>query len=375
MTSNLTFSISLRNYLDADGNLQADPQLGPAPAASTDSQLLLRAYRHMVFSRALDSKIIALQRTGQMGTYASCLGQEAVGTGIGLALQTDDLFVPYYRDVPTQLLRGVSPIEIMQYWSGDERGANYAHQRRDLPNCVPIATQLTHAAGAAAAFKIRHQHQAVVSTCGDGATSRGDFYESLNLAGAWQLPLVVVINNNQWAISVRRQYQSGAATLAQKAIAAGIPAEQVDGNDIIAVHAAVSSALARARAGKGATLIEAISYRLGDHTTADDATRYRPADEVKQAWQREPIKRLQSWLHHQALWSPTQEQQLQSEVQQQIAEAVEGWRQLSPQPPSAMFEHLFAEWPRAYDWQKQRLNERHARLHGMSESGGNHHGH
>jgi pyruvate dehydrogenase E1 component alpha subunit len=368
------FSIRKREYLQADGTLINAP-----PAACLDPQYLLAAYRHMVLSRTFDTKVIALQRTGQLGTYASVLGQEAIGTAIGLALQKDDLFVPYYRDVPTQLLRGVSMVEIMQYWGGDERGNNFANQPRDLPDCVPIATQITHAAGAATAMKIRRQAQAVVTTCGDGATSRGDFYEALNLAGAWQLPLVVVVNNNQWAISVRRQYQTGAATLAQKGIAAGIAAEQVDGNDIMALAAALDIALSRARAGKGATLIEAISYRLADHTTADDASRYRSAGEVSDAWSREPIKRLQTYLHQQGLWSPEQEKTLLAAVQQQVAAAVDAYRQIPPQAPDSLFEHLFAEWPAPYAWQRQILAAKVARQTSASTTatttGGSPHGH
>ncbi|MCK9503477.1 MAG: pyruvate dehydrogenase (acetyl-transferring) E1 component subunit alpha [Porticoccaceae bacterium] len=357
------FSIGYRGYLNSQGVLGDD-----APSASSAPELLVRAYGAMVLARIFDAKAIALQRTGQMGTYASCLGQEAIGAAIGLAMAEDDLFVPYYRDQATQLLRGVSMTEILQYWGGDERGSNFARQRRDLPNCVPIATQITHAAGAASAFKLRKLRQAVVVTCGDGATSRGDFYESINLAGAWQLPLVVVVNNNQWAISVRRQYQSGAATLAQKAIAAGIPGEQVDGNDFIAVHAAVSEALQRAYDGKGATLIEAICYRLSDHTTADDATRYRPAEELKQAWQQEPIKRLQTYLHQCGLWSAEREQGLQAEVQEAVAKAVAAYQQLPPAVPESLFEYVFAEWPAAYAWQRDMLRHRVARMAEPSDS-------
>ncbi|MGD9660335.1 MAG: pyruvate dehydrogenase (acetyl-transferring) E1 component subunit alpha [Porticoccaceae bacterium] len=358
------FTIGYRGYLNAQGVLVED-----APSASTATELLVSAYRCMVLTRAFDAKAIALQRTGQMGTYASCLGQEAVGAAIGLAMAAEDLFVPYYRDQATQLLRGVSMTEILQYWGGDERGSNFAEQRRDLPNCVPIATQITQAAGAASAFKIRKLGHAVVVTCGDGATSRGDFYEALNLAGVWQLPLIVVVNNNQWAISVRREYQSGAATLAQKAIAAGIPGEQADGNDFIAVHAAVSEALQRAYAGKGATLIEALSYRLSDHTTADDATRYRSAEELKQAWQQEPIKRLQTYLHGRGLWSAEREQALQAEVQEQVANAVAAYQQLPQAEPESLFDYVFAEWPAAYAWQRDLLRHRVARMAAPSEPG------
>lgn len=347
------FSISYRQYLGVDGELVSSP-----PPQSCDKQLLLDAYRAMVLTRTIDTKAIALQRTGQMGTYASSLGQEAIGAGIGFAMQKQDVFVPYYRDQATQLVRGVGLVNLLQYWGGDERGSNFSGPSEDLPNCVPIANQITQAAGVATAIKVRHQKRAVVVTCGDGATSRGDFYEAINLAGTWQLPLVVVINNNQWAISVRRKYQSGAQTLAQKAIAAGIPGEQVDGNDIMAVHASVSDALQRAYAGKGATLIEAISYRLCDHTTADDASRYRPADELSRAWTQEPVKRLQSYLHSQKLWNAEKEKKLQADVQKLVLKAVDDYLALPPQPAESMFDFLFEQWPASYEWQREALRER-----------------
>jgi 2-oxoisovalerate dehydrogenase E1 component alpha subunit len=357
MFDNLDVQERKLGFIDARGEqIQALP-------ASVDAGLLERAYRTMALVRALDKKAVALQRTGQMSTYPSCLGQEAVGTGIGLAMQENDIFVPYYRDQATQYLRGVKPYQILQLWGGDERGNLYeGAASKDLPICVPIATQMSHAAGVAVALKSRGVHQAVVATCGDGATSRGDFYESLNLAGVWQLPLVAVINNNQWAISVPRSLQSGARTLAQKAVAAGIEGLQVDGNDVVAVYDAVDRALQRARCGKGATLIEAVTYRLSDHTTADDATRYREASEVNRAWEYEPVKRLQTWLHAQGHWSPEREQALIREVQSEIEEAVSLYLNMAPQQPDDFMTSLFEEMDHSLQEQRAMLMERlHAR--------------
>lgn len=321
---------------------------------------LQTCYRHMVLIRLLDKKAVALQRTGQMSTYPSCLGQEAVGTGIGMAMQDDDIFVPYYRDQTTQYLRGVKLQQILQLWGGDERGNLFeGPASRDLPFSIPIATQMSHAAGVAVALKSRGNRQAVVTTCGDGATSRGDFYESLNLAGVWQLPMVTVINNNQWAISVPRSLQTGAASLAQKAVAAGIPGVQVDGNDVVAVYRAVQQALSRARSGKGATLIEAVTYRLSDHTTADDATRYRRASEVSQAWEYEPVKRLQSYLHVQGQWDPQQEKDLLSQAQEQVDEAVAAYLGAPAQQPDDFMLHIFEEMDPALQAQHSRLLDRH----------------
>ncbi|MAR91170.1 MAG: pyruvate dehydrogenase (acetyl-transferring) E1 component subunit alpha [Pseudomonadota bacterium] len=337
---------------------------GSLPEAMT-GDWLQQAYTTMVLVRTFDQRVVALQRTGQMGTYASCLGQEAIGTGIGLALQPDDVFLPYYRDQATQYLRGVSFTRQMQYWGGDEWGNHFPDQAaQDFPNCVPIATQVTHAAGVASAMKIRGEKRCALVTCGEGATSRGDFYEAMNLAGVWQLPMIMVVNNNQWAISVPRQIQTGAATIAQKAEAAGIEGFQVDGNDVCAVYDVVRYAVAKAHCGKGPTLIEAVSYRLGDHTTADDATRYRQHEEVNAAWQREPIKRLQTYLHQQGLWSEAKEQSLQQQCKQEVEAAVEAYLALPEQPLADLFDYLFEERPRQLDHQYERAQAKLTALGG-----------
>tara|TARA_R110002073_G_scaffold84612_8_gene201939 strand:- start:40989 stop:42086 length:1098 start_codon:yes stop_codon:yes gene_type:complete len=344
-------------YLDASGALRHDLP------ANIDTKKLIRFYQTLVLIRIFDQKAVALQRTGQIGTYASCVGQEAIGVGIGEALKPTDIFVPYYRDVATQYLRGVALKETLLYWGGDERGNVYRGAAAcDFPLCVPIATQVTHAAGIATAMKIRDQHDATLVTCGDGATSRGDFYESLNLAGVWQLPLVVVVNNNQWAISVPRTLQSAATTLADKAIAAGIEGIQVDGNDVCAVFDVVSYALRKARAGKGATLIEALSYRLGDHTTADDATRYRPVEEVNAAWQREPIRRLREYLHQQDHWNEAAEKKCLADCADIVQAAVDGYLATPPQAATDVLDYLFAELPMSLYGQRQQILDKAERL-------------
>jgi 2-oxoisovalerate dehydrogenase E1 component alpha subunit len=326
---------------------------------------LLRSYRHMVLIRALDKKAVALQRTGQMSTYPSCLGQEAVGTGAGMAMQEEDIFVPYYRDQAAQTLRGVKLHQILQTWGGDERGNVFEGvAKKDLPLCIPIANQMSHAAGVAVALKIRGTRQAVVTTIGDGGTSRGDFYESLNLAGVWQLPLVTLINNNQWAISVPRSLQTGTRTLSQKAVAAGIEGVQVDGNDVVAVYDTVAKALHKARCGKCATLIEAVTYRLSDHTTADDATRYREASQVSQAWEYEPIKRLQTWLHANRHWDPDKEQTLLREVQQEVDEAVATYLNQTPQQVDDFMSFIYEEMDHSLQEQRAELLDRQSRYRG-----------
>src|SRR6201996_6811841 len=270
--------------MDADGELVRTD----LPDFAKDVKQLVELYKMMSFVRVFDTKSIALQRTGKLGTYASCLGHEAAHVGIGSAMAEDDVFAPMYREYGAQFCRGVKPREVLLYWGGDERGNDFSGPQHDFAWCVPIATQCLHAAGAALAFKIRKEPRVAVSVVGDGGTSKGDFYGAINVAGAMTLPMVCVIVNNQWAISVPRKAQTGAKTLAQKGIAAGIESIQVDGNDIIAMRAAMDHAVKRARHGHGATLIEAVTYRLSDHTTADDARRYRPEAEVKEAMTREP---------------------------------------------------------------------------------------
>lgn len=321
---------------------------------------LIRAYQAMALIRCFDKKAVNLQRTGQLGTYASCLGAEAITVAAGLALHDDDYFVPYYRDHATQHLRGVPLHQILQYWGGDERGNAFPPDTpaaRDLPNCVPIANQLTQAAGIATKAKLCHERAAVLATCGDGATSRGDFYESLNVAGVWQLPLVLMVNNNQWAISVPGQLQTASQTIAHKAQAAGIEGIRVDGNDLPAMLEVLDYALDKARHGKGATLVDAVSYRLSDHTTADDASRYRKASELHAAWQREPVARLRQALADAGHWHAEEEKDWQELCQQEVEKAVQTYLSQPAQAPTDMLDYLYAELPESFHKQREALSK------------------
>ncbi|MFT5707064.1 MAG: 2-oxoisovalerate dehydrogenase E1 component alpha subunit, partial [Oceanospirillaceae bacterium] len=280
------FTINYSQTLNASGQLNIT--LNALKSQGISLKNLRDFYYHMLLARTFDTKAIALQRTGRIGTYASCLGQEAISTAIGQTMLDSDVFIPGYRDAATLLCRGAKMHELLLYWGGDERGMNFEHNNQDMPYNVPIASQCCHSIGIAYAFKLRNQPRVAVVVCGDGGTSEGDFYESLNAAGVWQLPIVFVVINNQWAISVPRSKQSACTTLAQKAIAGGFSGEQVDGNDIVGCHLQLSKAIASARAGNGPHLIEAISYRLTDHTTADDASRYRDDQELADAWLKDP---------------------------------------------------------------------------------------
>jgi 2-oxoisovalerate dehydrogenase E1 component alpha subunit len=319
--------------------------VAPLPDFAKDKNTLLYLYETMLKTRLFDKKAIALQRTGQMGTYAPINSQEAVSTAIGHALKPEDVFVPYYRDYAAQFQRGVKMSEILAYWGGDERGSAFETAPEDFPICVPIASQCLHATGVAFAFKHRKEPRVALACIGDGGTSEGDFYEALNVAGAWQLPVVFVVNNNQWAISVPIEQQTATETLAQKAIAAGFEGVQVDGNDIIASREVIGQAIEKARRGEGPTLIEAITYRLSDHTTADDATRYQPQDTVKKAETREPIARFKHFLEAECGWDNAQEEALTETLKAEIDDAVQDYLNRTPQPVESIFDYHYAETP------------------------------
>ncbi len=354
------FRIPYLQVLDPEGRVVAE-----LPEFARNPEELLRLYRLMVLTRTFDTKAVNLQRTGKLGTYASCLGHEAAHVGIGAAMRPEDCFAPMYREYGAQFWRGVRMEDVLLYWGGDERGNDFAGPRHDFPWCVPIATQCLHAAGAAMAFKLRKEPRCAVSVIGDGGTSQGDFYEALNLAAVRDLPAVFVVVNNKWAISVPLAMQTASKTLAQKAIAAGMPGIQVDGNDVIAVRQTMEEALARARAGDGPTLVEAVTYRLSDHTTADDASRYREKGEVEDAWTLEPLIRIRRHLMETGIWSDADERALKTDCTRQVDEAVANYLDTPVQPVESIFDSMFAELPEA-------MEEQRATAKRFEHSGGHH---
>ncbi len=348
MKSIAEFQIGYSQYLDPEGKAVQD-----LPDFARDQEEMLSMYRLMTLTRSFDAKAVNLQRTGKLGTYASCLGHEAAHVGIGAAMREEDSFAPMYREYGTQFWRGVKMSDVLLYWGGDERGNDFAGPPHDFPWCVPIATQCLHAAGAALAFKLRGEKRCAVTVVGDGGTSEGHFYEAMNVAGVRKLPVVFVVVNNKWAISVPLSIQTATETLAQKAIAAGIPGIQVDGNDIVAVRQAMEAALTRARDGDGPTLVEAVTYRLSDHTTADDASRYRKKEEVEQARLLEPLIRLRRYLTETGAWDEAREEELLADCQRQVDEAVEAYLNTPVQEAGAMFDFMFATLPEAMVEQRE----------------------
>lgn len=347
-----SFEVEYFQYLNADSQVVAE-----LPSFAQNAADLIPFYREMVLTRLFDQKAVVLQRTGRMGTYASSEGQEASMIGLGRAMRREDVLFPTYREHGVYFARGVSMTEIFTYWGGNESGMNFSRVSDDFPVCIPIATQIPHAAGAAYAFKYRKQARVAVAVCGDGATSKGDFYEGLNAAGVWNLPCVFVVVNNQWAISLPRSKQSVCQTMAQKAIAAGIPGEQCDGNDVIAVYDRVDQALRKARSGGGPTVLEAVTYRMRDHTTADDASRYRQQEEVDQQRKRDPIMRLKKYLVEQHAWSEEQDEQLLSEVGADVEAATKEYLDTPPRPPHTIFDCLYETLPKAYLEQMSQLSK------------------
>src|SRR5512143_1199104 len=347
MTLVESFEVVLTRCICAD-----DVLVEELPALEVDSVEMVALYRAMVLARTFDAKAIALQRTGRLGTFPSGLGQEAVGVGLAAAMAPRDVFLPSFREHGAQLVRGVTLEELFLFWGGDERGNVFAGPVEDFPVSVPVGSHVPHAVGVALAFKLRGQPRVAVAALGDGATSKGDFYEALNVAGVWGLPVVFVVANNQWAISVPRAAQTRAETLAQKAIAAGFDGLQVDGNDVVAVRQVVAEAIAKARAGGGPTLIEALTYRLGDHTTVDDVSRYRDDEEVGRHWKQEPVARLRAYLTAAHGWRKEDEEALLETCAAEVERAAQAYLATPPQPAASIFEHLFAELPPALEAQR-----------------------
>ncbi len=346
-----TFEVHETRFVDADGNL-----LQPLPSFAT-REVMVGLYRLMVLTRTFDAKAVALQRTGRLGTFASSLGQEAVAVGVGHALHPDDVLIPSFREHGTQIVRGVTLVELLQYWGGDERGSDFQGAREDFPVSVTVGGHAPHAAGVALAFKLRGEARAAVCVFGDGATSKGDVYEAMNLAGVWRLPVVFVVNNNQWALSTPRREQTAAETLAQKAIAAGFEGEQVDGNDIVAVREVIRTAIDEARSGGGPHLVECLTYRLGDHTTADDASRYRDESEVSAWWKKDPVARLRSYLTANAGWTREDEESLLRDCGGEVDAAANAYLEAAPQPLEAIFDFLYAAAPPEIAEQRRRVVE------------------
>jgi pyruvate dehydrogenase E1 component alpha subunit len=342
------FQVEHLSILDADGKL--DAALEP-PLTAAELRAL---YRAMLLGRRFDERMVRLQRQGRIGTFAPIKGQEASQMGSAFALRPTDWTVPSFRETAAMIWRGWPIEKLLLFFAGHLEGGQPAPDQRDLPVTIPVATQLPHAVGLAYAAQYKGDDAVVMAYFGDGATSEGDFHEAMNFAGVWHVPVVFVCQNNQWAISVPLKKQTHSRTLAQKALAYGLPGLQVDGNDVLAVYAAAREAVDRARAGDGPTLIECVTYRLGMHTTADDPTKYRSEEEVK-AWERkDPFTRLVPYLRRKKV--PIDG--LEAEVDAEIEAAVQRFEAWPPADPLTMFDHVYAELPPDLKAQRDEVDRR-----------------
>ena len=345
----LEIQVEHLSILDEKGNLDKDlePDIPEA--------LLLKLHRAMLLGRRFDERLLSLQRQGRVGTFAPITGQEASQLGAVAALRPSDWMAPSFREMAAELWRGKTMESVLLGMGGYNEGWPEEEPHNDLPVAVPVGSQILHAVGIAWAMKYRGKDDVAMTFMGDGGTSEGDFHEGMNFAGVYQVPVIFVCQNNHWAISIPRSRQTRSKTIAQKAIAYGMPGIQVDGNDILAVYSAAKEAVDRARSGQGPTFMECVTYRMMMHTTADDPKRYRTEEEVN-AWKaRDPIIRFQKYLTDKGLLSEEKVQTLEEEIQGEIQQAVDRAEDVMKKAvdPMPMFDHVYAESPAYLEEQKQ----------------------
>jgi len=352
------YHVEYLSILDEEGRL--DEALEP----KIPDDLLLKLYRAMVLGRRFDERVLSLQRQGRIGTFAPTSGQEASQLGAAAVLDPSDFMVPSFRETVAQIYRGVPMEAVILGFGGYNEAALLAKEGNDLPNSVPVGSQVLHAVGIAWGIKYRKKKNVAMTFFGDGGTSEGDFHEGMNFAGVFQVPAIFVCQNNQWAISVPRSKQSRSKTLAQKALAYGMPGIQVDGNDILAVYAAAKEAADRARAGQGPSMVECETYRMMMHTTADDPKRYRKDEEVEGWKKKDPIQRFQKYLKNKGLLSDQKVEELEAQVKEEIQKAVEQAEELMKKysDPLHMFEHAYAEMPPHLKAQREELKRELAEM-------------
>ena len=348
---NLAQELEYLSILDDKGT--CDAALEP----DIPDEILLKLYRTMLLARKFDERLLNLQRQGRIGTFPPSSGQEASHLGAAAVLEPSDWFVPAFRETAAELWRGRSLESILSYNAGFSEGVEISASRNDLPISVPVASQIPHAVGLAWAAKYCKTDRVAMVFFGDGATSQGDFHEGLNFAAVFQTPTIFVCQNNQWAISIPRTKQTRSATIAQKALAYGMPGIQVDGNDILAAYAAAREAVQRARSGGGPTLIECVTYRVTMHTTADDPRRYRTEQEVELWKQRDPITRFRKYLAGKGLLAEEKIGDIENAVLEEIQAAVDSAEEKikSLGNPVDMFNHHYAELPATLKAQKEEL--------------------
>ncbi|MBI2653972.1 pyruvate dehydrogenase (acetyl-transferring) E1 component subunit alpha [Candidatus Woesearchaeota archaeon] len=331
------FKVEYLQILNEEGN--CDEALMP----KLSNEDIKKIYEMLVLIRVFDQKAFNMQRQGRLGTYIQFKGQEASQVGSAFALKDDDFVFPMYRNSGLLIARKHPIIQVLQYWAGDERGLRSPQNVNNFPIAIPVGTHTIHAAGAAWAAKLRGIKQVSVVYFGEGATSKGDFHEAMNFAGVFNLPIIFICENNQYAISVPRKKQTHAETIAQKAIAYGFEGIQVDGMDIFAVYKATSEAVEKARSGKGPTFIECFTYRMCDHSTSDDASRYRPKEEMEAWAKKDPIERLEKYMRKKGLLDDAYKGKVLKQLQDTVEKAVTEFEKMPMPDPKDIFKYVFAE--------------------------------
>ncbi|RMH30638.1 MAG: pyruvate dehydrogenase (acetyl-transferring) E1 component subunit alpha [Planctomycetota bacterium] len=344
-----TAKIEFIQILDENGRF--DAALAEGGLADEQAVALLE---HLILCRHYDEIAFKLQRSGRMGTYPQNKGQEAIAA-TALAVTRDDWMVPCYRENPALFLHGLPMEHILLHWMGDERGNQIPEGVNVMPISIPIGTHMLHAAGIAWAQRLRQTGNVALTYFGDGATSEGDFHEAMNFATVMRAPCVFLCQNNQWAISVPREKQMASETVAQKGLAYGAECVQVDGNDVYAVYHATKAAVDRARADGTVTLIECLTYRLGDHTTADDARRYRDPKELEAWTKRDPILRLRTHLTAKGLWDDAKEAAAQDAAKERVARVVKNAEGIAKPSTDDIFDYTFATLPDGLRAQKESM--------------------
>jgi pyruvate dehydrogenase E1 component alpha subunit len=346
--TNVDESFEPLQIIRPDGTVKDENLL---PKLSDDQ--LRELMRRMVFTRIWDQRAIALNRQGRLGFYAPVAGQEASMIGSEFALNKEDFILPGYRDMPQLVWHGLPLYQAFLYSRGHQHGGQIPEGVNVLMPQIIIGAQIVECAGVALGFKLRNEKRVAITYTGDGGSSQGDFYEGLNFAGVYQAPAIFVVQNNQFAISVPLEKQTKAETIAQKAVAAGIPGIQVDGMDVLAVYAATLDAANRARNGGGPTLIEALTYRYGPHTLAgDDPTRYRSKEQVTEWEQKDPLTRFRKFLEAKQLWTEEDETQVIEEAKQAVADAIKQADETPPMTVSGLIDSMFETIPPILEEQK-----------------------
>lgn len=330
----ITQRIESLSVLSPDGKL--DKKLEPKISDSD----LRKLYKTMLGSRLLDERAFKMQRQGRIGTYPPCKGQEAASLGAAYCLRPDDWMVPAFRENAAMLWRGWPMNFTLFFFGGYEQGAIAPEGVNDTPICVPVASQCQYGMGIAWGLKLQKTDRVSLVFSGDGGTSEGDFHEAMNFAGVYKLPMIMFVQNNHWAISIPREKQTATATIAQKAVAYGFDAIQCDGNDILSVIVAMQEAVERARSGGGPTLIEAVTYRMSVHTTADDPKKYRSDEEVEEWENKDPIPRFKKYLQDKGLLDEKVEQVILEEVNKELDENIAAYEAYE-YDQAAFFEHVY----------------------------------